>query len=138
MNKIALAAVAAAVGVAGPIAFGGANAAAPIEVAQAEPDPAVFAAMMTDGQDGYERNCRICHGNEGQGVAGPKLAGNDFVASSTAIVSQIIFGYEDHGMPPFGDHLNDHVIAAIATYVRNSWGNEFGLVTETTVAANRP
>jgi mono/diheme cytochrome c family protein len=138
MKKTTLAAFAAVVSVAGPIAFGAAHAAGPIQVAQADPDPAVFAALMTDGEDGYNRNCRICHGDEGQGVAGPQLAGNDFVASSTAIVAQIIFGYEDHGMPPFGDRLNDHVIAAIATYVRNSWGNAYGLVSEATVAANRP
>jgi len=30
----------------------------------------------------------------------------------------------NHGMPPFGS-LSDDVIAAIATYVRNSWSNSF-------------
>ncbi len=39
----------------------------------------------------------------------------------------IITGYLDHGMPPFG-HLADDMIAAIATYVRNSWSNAYGEV----------
>lgn len=32
-------------------------------------------------------------------------------------------------MPPFGQLLNDNDIAALVTYIRNSWGNEAGGVT---------
>ena len=34
-----------------------------------------------------------------------------------------------HGMPPFGQLLNDNDIAMLVSYIRNSWGNEAGGVT---------
>ncbi|MNW10497.1 Gluconate 2-dehydrogenase cytochrome c subunit precursor [compost metagenome] len=34
-----------------------------------------------------------------------------------------------HGMPPFGQILNDNDIAMLVSYLRNSWGNEAGGVT---------
>jgi mono/diheme cytochrome c family protein len=39
-------------------------------------------------------------------------------------------------MPPFNG-LSDRQVAAVATYIRNSWGNEFGIVTEAQIAAYR-
>jgi mono/diheme cytochrome c family protein len=44
---------------------------------------------------------------------------------------------EEHGMPPFRDVLNDRKIAAIATYIRNAWGNTYGIVTPADVAGLR-
>jgi mono/diheme cytochrome c family protein len=32
------------------------------------------------------------------------------------------------GMPPFGHTLSDPEVAAVATYVRNAWGNKAGAV----------
>ena len=107
----------------------GANRANPevfIQLAQAEPNQAT---LMSEGGPLFARNCSPCHGNNGQGEAGPKLAGNPFVATPGNIITQIFQGNEDHGMPPFADLLNDRQIAAIATFVRNSWGNSFGIVT---------
>jgi mono/diheme cytochrome c family protein len=43
-------------------------------------------------------------------------------------VAQILGGDEERGMPPFDGSLEDRQVAAIATFVRNSWGNEFGVV----------
>ena len=40
-------------------------------------------------------------------------------------------------MTAFGEHLDDAQIAAIATFVRNSWGNDYGPVTPDEVAAAR-
>ena len=34
-----------------------------------------------------------------------------------------------HGMPPFGQILNDNDAALLVTYIRNSWGNAAGPVT---------
>ncbi len=39
-------------------------------------------------------------------------------------------------MPGFGG-LSDDEVAAVATFVRSSWGNEFGPVTAAEVAAER-
>ncbi|MCW5713736.1 MAG: cytochrome c [Bauldia sp.] len=94
------------------------------------------AEVMTAGQRGFAQNCAVCHGAEGGGGAGPSLAGNPVTASSLGVVQIIIQGYLNHGMPPFG-HLSDDLIAAIASYVRNSWGNAHGEVTVATVASIR-
>jgi mono/diheme cytochrome c family protein len=103
----------------------------------AEDDAALMAALMAEGEDGFNRNCATCHGRDGMGIVGPRLAGNSFLSSSGAIVGQILVGNTDHGMPHFADRLTDRQIAAIATYVRNSWGNEYGIVRENAVAIRR-
>lgn len=102
-------------------------------VAQVTP-PA--AEVMAAGATGYARSCAGCHGAEGGGGAGPSLAGNPVTASTLGVVQMIIQGYANHGMPPFG-HLSDDVIAAIASYVRNSWGNAHGEVTTAGVTEMR-
>jgi mono/diheme cytochrome c family protein len=75
-----------------------------------------------------------CHGTDAQGGAGPALAGNAFLASASAVANQIVNG--GGYMPPFGQ-LSDRQIAAVATYVRNSFTNSFGVVTEAQVAIVR-
>lgn len=115
-----------------------ASAAAPA-AADAAPD---MDTLMAEGEGLYNSNCAGCHSRDGQGDAvglpGPKLVGNNFLASAGAIIGQIMVGNPDHGMPPFVDRLDDREIAAIATYVRNSWGNAYGIVPVTSVTIRRP
>ena len=33
-----------------------------------------------------------------------------------------------YGMPPYRSMLNDNEVAAVVSYIRNSWGNSAGLV----------
>jgi mono/diheme cytochrome c family protein len=40
-------------------------------------------------------------------------------------------------MPAFGDQLSDEEAAALLSYVRASWGNREGAVTEEQVAGQR-
>jgi len=40
-------------------------------------------------------------------------------------------------MPAFGGQFDDQQVAAIVTYIRNSWGNDFGPVSPDEVAAKR-
>jgi mono/diheme cytochrome c family protein len=40
-------------------------------------------------------------------------------------------------MPAFAADLDNWQVAAVATFVRNSWGNEYGLVREEWVANRR-
>lgn len=100
------------------------------ELAQEAPqvDEEVFAELMSQGERLYANNCAVCHGDEGQGQIGPRLAGNSNLRNTTFLAQRVVHGFPEHGMPPFG-HLSDEQIAAITTFVRNSWGNEFGAVT---------
>jgi predicted lipoprotein with Yx(FWY)xxD motif len=91
-------------------------------------DRVLFAALMTEGEQLFARNCAVCHGAEGQGVIGPSLRGMVTISSAGFIASTIIQGRTFHGMPAFGPMLSDREVAAIATFARNSWGNDYGLV----------
>ncbi len=113
--------------------------AAPIQVAQADPAaPEDLATLMAEGEVLFNHNCAGCHQTDGMGLVGPKLVGNEFLASAGAIIGQIMEGNTNHGMPPFIDVLNDREIAAIATYVRNAWGNAYGIVPVHSVTIRRP
>lgn len=94
------------------------------------------AEVMSAGQTGYERNCQNCHGANGEGGIGVQLQGNPILQSSAGVVEMIITGYANHGMPPFAA-LPDETIAAIATFLRNSWGASYGLVEPSLVAQIR-
>ncbi len=103
----------------------------------AEIDEAEFEALMADGGPVYTTHCAVCHGNEGQGTVGPRVDGNSNLARTSFLVGRILNGYPDHGMPPFRGVLDDHQVAAVSTYIRNSWSNEMGPVTEEQVSEQR-
>lgn len=106
------------------------------------PKPADRAAThLALGQRVYEQHCAACHGEQGQGfqlrdgrVAYPPLAGNRAVtmaspANLLRIVQEGGFGLptaqhpQPFGMPPFQMVLDDNALAALLTYIRQSWGN---------------
>jgi mono/diheme cytochrome c family protein len=82
---------------------------------------------QTEGRALYETTCQGCHMEDGKGAEGaghyPPLAGNAKLVSKYYILSVLLTGY--HGMPRFGDQMDDAQLAALANYVRNSFGNEF-------------
>ena len=94
-----------------------------------EADPMVAGALVGAGRPVYEANCTACHGEQGDGGRGPALAGNANLSDTQTVVRQIINGAPPY-MPKFGDQLSNAEIAAVATFIRNSWGNELGEVTE--------
>jgi mono/diheme cytochrome c family protein len=79
--------------------------------------------------------CFVCHGEMGNGGAGPGFRGDPFLAISDYVVAQILLGRTI--MPAFGETLNDDQIAAVASYIRNNWGNHFGEVRPQEVARLR-
>ena len=93
------------------------------------------AALLAQGDPLYRTNCAACHGAQGEGKQGPALAGNEALADTAYLARTIIhgFGY----MPPFGSRLDDEQIAAVSTFIRKSWGNEFGAVQAPEVAEQR-
>jgi mono/diheme cytochrome c family protein len=94
------------------------------------------AAVMARGADVYAQHCVQCHGEQGSGQAHafPALAGNRAVmlADPTNVVRLILQGGylpatagnpRPHGMPPLRQVLGDDDVAAVASFIRNSWGN---------------
>jgi mono/diheme cytochrome c family protein len=107
----------------------------------AEPPPTsqarlVAPAVMETGRKVYERQCAICHGDEGRGHTPdyPPLAGNQSITMASPVNSiRMVLngGYppgtrknpRPHGMPPFSHILNDDEVAAVVTYIRVAWEN---------------
>ncbi len=98
--------------------------------------------QMARGKAVYDKRCADCHGDEGRGVAGiyPPLAGNRAVTMDSAanvVVAIASGGYppatagnpRPFGMPPFGHEITTDELAAVATYIRGSWGNDAPPVT---------
>jgi len=87
------------------------------------------------GQVFMGAHCNICHGQMGSGGAGPALRDNRMLAVTDYVIAQILLGRGI--MPSFADQLSDEEIAAVATYIRTSWGNHAGPVNPAEVASVR-
>jgi mono/diheme cytochrome c family protein len=96
----------------------------------------VAPAVMELGRKVYERQCAVCHGDEGKGQppAYPPLAGNQSITMSSPVNSiRMVLngGYppgtrknaRPHGMPPFSHILDDREVASVVTYIRVAWEN---------------
>jgi mono/diheme cytochrome c family protein len=89
-----------------------------------------------DGSQIYmESGCFVCHGQMGDGGAGPRLRGDPFLSITDYVAAQILLGRGI--MPAFGQSLNDQQIAAVASYIRTDWGNKYGEVKPQEVAQIR-
>lgn len=103
-----------------------------------------------DGKQIFATTCATCHQVSGEGVEGtyPPLAGSEWVTGDDAKLVRIIL----HGltgpvevegqtyagvMPPWGGVLKDPEVAAVATYIRNAWGNKAAPVAAAKVTSIR-
>ena len=97
--------------------------------------------VLALGEKLYGQQCADCHGAAGQGALGayPALAGNRSVVMTSHVnaVQAILAGGfapatsgnpQPYGMPPFRTLLSDAEIAAVASFVRQSWGNRANAV----------
>lgn len=126
------------------VAWDGAGAGA----AASAPDPMVI------GKKVFTQSCAVCHQTNGQGVAGqfPPLVGSEWVLSKdwhgdNHIVKIVLNGLQgpvtvmgaqyNNAMAPWGSVLKDDQIAAVLTYVRNTWGNQAAPITKEFVAQIR-
>ena len=105
---------------------------APLE--RVEMDAALFDELFTIGESAYAAQCAVCHAADGTGQIGPSMQENDLLGNTDFLAGRILNGFPAHGMPPFRSQLTDKEIAAVATFVRNSWGNDFGGVFEEEVS----
>jgi mono/diheme cytochrome c family protein len=124
-----------------------------VPVTAREPAP-LDAARRSRGATLYGEHCAACHGAAGEGgataagIVYAPLAGNRKVLldSPTNLVRIIVNGGfppttagnpRPFGMPPFGPSLKDDEVAAIASYVRNAWGNSAPEVSAVDVLGTR-
>jgi mono/diheme cytochrome c family protein len=87
--------------------------------------PSTFS--QTDGAALYQAICQGCHMPNAQGAAGagayPALANNRKLAAAFYPVYTVLKGR--NSMPAFGSYLSDAQVAAVVTYVRTHFGNNF-------------
>lgn len=95
-----------------------------------------------DGKEIYESHCSSCHQAGGEGVSGvfPPLKGSVWVTDNKEWLVRIILDgmsgkvevkgeTYNSAMPPWQQTLSDDQIAQLATYIRQSWGNDASEVT---------
>jgi mono/diheme cytochrome c family protein len=74
--------------------------------------------VLAGGPEIYDQRCASCHGNEGQGGQGPRLAGT-VVVNYPDVAEQIDLVTDGrNGMPPFAMTLTDDEIAAVVSFTR--------------------
>jgi mono/diheme cytochrome c family protein len=107
-------------------------------------------ARMKIGEAVFVDTCAACHKRSGEGVAHlfPRLAGNVIATQSdpASLIRIILTGGRAAStdttptapaMPSLGYRLGDDQVAAVVTYVRNSWGNAASPVSAEMVKALR-
>lgn len=116
--------------------FGGVSAGGEGKPAGEAPQAADAASLAKEGEGLYAQNCAGCHQANGQGLPGtfPALAGNQKIKDKNYHITTVLKGR--NAMPSFA-RLSDREVAAILTYERVSWGNDFGAVSEAEVKAAR-
>jgi len=103
---------------------------------QASASSTVDATVMKKGKQVYTTYCLSCHQKNGQGVPNlnPPLVGTAWVLQNeTRLIGVILNGLNEeievngevyhNAMGAFAN-LSDTKIAAVLTYIRNSWGNQ--------------
>jgi mono/diheme cytochrome c family protein len=102
------------------------------------------------GQKLFEVNCKVCHGEDGEGIKGlgAPLEGSNWVQGDKhKLLSIVLYGLTGpikvgdktyappdvaDAMPGMAsnDNLGDKEISQIVSYIRNAWNNKAGKVTE--------
>src|SRR4029453_10223870 len=96
--------------------------------------------LKARGEKVYAANCVVCHQASGKGSppAFPPLDGSKVVNGPKEGEMEVVMnGRPNTAMQPFAKQLNDTEIAAVITYVRNSWGNKASDVQPAEVKARR-
>jgi mono/diheme cytochrome c family protein len=105
---------------------------------------------MRAGAAIYKDSCAACHKDSGEGEVQlfPRLAGSALVQSDdpTTLERVVLQGTRAvstsgaptaPAMPAFDWRLDDTQVAAVLTYIRNTWGNAAGSVSASAVASQR-
>ncbi|MDT8428004.1 MAG: cytochrome c oxidase subunit II [Pseudomonadales bacterium] len=84
---------------------------------------------LSQGEQVYQQNCVACHQPEGTGMppAFPALSGSPVATGNQrANIDLLINGVPGTAMAAYGRQLNPIDLAAVLTYIRNSFGNATG------------
>jgi mono/diheme cytochrome c family protein len=105
---------------------------------------------MEAGRAIYKDSCSACHKGDGSGESQlfPRLAGSAIVQSDdpATLIRMVLKGSRaiataaaptGPAMPDFDWRLTDAQVAAVVTFIRNSWGNSASPVWESTVSRSR-
>lgn len=117
--------------------------------ATASTGPAVAIDPMVMGKEIFGA-CTQCHQADGKGVAAtyPPLVASEYVTGDERRLAAILLNgingpflvngatYSSE-MPKWRDYFEDDELAAVMTYIRNSWGNQAPPVSKDTVAKVR-
>lgn len=111
------------------------------------------AFLMEKGKEVYDKStlaCTTCHGPEGKGTPGafPPLVGQkDHMGDCAKHAGIVLWGLTgkitvdgtdyDGVMTPQHAMLDDLQVAAVISYERNSWGNDYGYCSPSDVKAVR-
>lgn len=106
--------------------------------------------FAAEGKHIYAERCAACHGRQGQGKAGryPALAGNATLRAAdpvNAVRVVLLGGFSPttranprpYSMPAYVQQLNDRQVAAVISWLRQSWGNHASPVSPRTVRKYR-
>ena len=113
--------------------------------------PPAGAATLALGERLYRERCEDCHGPNGEGAPPhwPALAGNRTLTQSSPVnaIRAVLHGGfapatrgnpRPYGMPPYGPELDDRETAALASWLRATWGQGASPVEAREVTALRP
>jgi len=99
------------------------------KVPKTPPVPAATVDELASGKKVYETNCMICHKSDGTGgkvsIEGGNLDVEDLTAkkvrgfSDEKLISYIMNGTEDEGMPAFKEKLSEGELRDVVRYIRS-------------------
>ena len=85
------------------------------------------AELLEKGKAQYEKSCVMCHQANGAGLppSFPALKDSHVVTGPVSgAITFVMNGVPGTAMQAFGEQLNDNEMAAVVTYIRQSWGND--------------
>jgi mono/diheme cytochrome c family protein len=115
-----------------------------------QPSEGPLAAMLQLGKQKYEQVCALCHNVAGTGnpnVGAPPFVGSEWVLGSPNRLLRIpLYGlqgpitvkgqpYSFASMPAMGVTMSEEELAAVLSYMRQSWGNKAEPITAAQVKA---
>ena len=79
------------------------------------------AAMIASGRELFLANCKVCHGENAEGLSGPNLTDQYWIHGGNIkdVFKTIRYGVLDKGMIAWGNTLSNKQIATLATYIKS-------------------